>query len=80
MGGALCRMVNVTRKTHKLRCSVEPSEGSVSNIRGVLAGDLDMGIAQGDAQFYARSGQGAFKDKPQPSCARSLACIPRRSR
>ena len=29
LGGAICRMVNVTRKTHKLRCSVEPSEGSV---------------------------------------------------
>lgn len=66
LGGALCRMVNVTRKVHKLRCSVEPSEGSVSNIRGVLAGDLDMGIAQSDTQFYAREGQGPFGGKPQP--------------
>lgn len=65
LGGALCRMVNVTRKVHKLRCSVEPSEGSVSNIKGVLAGDLDMGIAQSDTQFYAQQGQGAFAGKPQ---------------
>src|SRR5690349_15106058 len=66
LGGALCRMVNVTRKVHKLRCSVEPSEGSVANIRGVLAGDVDMGIAQSDTQFYAREGQGPFAGKPQP--------------
>lgn len=66
LGGALCRMVNVTRKVHKLRCSVEPSEGSVANIRGVLAGDVDMGIAQSDTQFYAREGQGPFGGTPQP--------------
>jgi TRAP transporter TAXI family solute receptor len=66
LGGAICRMVNVTRKEHKLRCSVEPSEGSVANIRGVLSGDLDLGIAQSDVQYYARQGEGPFKDKPQP--------------
>lgn len=65
IGGALCRMVNVTRKVHKLRCSVETSEGSVANIRGVLDGDLDMGIAQSDAQFYAQEGSGPFAGKPQ---------------
>jgi len=66
LGGALCRMVNVTRKVHKLRCSVEASEGSVANIRGVLAGDLDMGIAQSDTQFEAAQGRGSFKGAPQP--------------
>lgn len=76
LGGALCRMVNVTRKTHKLRCSVEPSEGSVANIKGVLAGDLDMGIAQGDAQFYARQGSGPFKDQPQPKLRTLFSVYP----
>src|SRR5690349_20537786 len=66
LGGAVCRMVNVTRKLHKLRCSVEPSEGSVANIRDVVIGDVDVGIAQSDIQFYAREGEGPFKDKPQP--------------
>lgn len=65
LGGALCRMVNVTRKVHKLRCSVEPSEGSAANIRDVIAGDVDMGIAQSDTQYYAREGSGPFRDKPQ---------------
>lgn len=66
LGGAICRMVNVTRKEHKLRCSVEPSEGSVANIKAVVSGDLDLGIAQSDVQYYARQGEGPFKDKPQP--------------
>jgi TRAP transporter TAXI family solute receptor len=66
LGGALCRIVNATRKEHKLRCSVEPTEGSVSNIKGVLAGDFDLGFAQSDAQYYALKGEGPFKDKPQP--------------
>jgi len=65
VGGAICRMVNVTRKAHRLRCSVKPSEGSVANIKGVLAGDVDLGIAQSDTQYYALKGVGPFKDQPQ---------------
>jgi TRAP transporter TAXI family solute receptor len=65
LGGAICRMVNVTRKVHQLRCSVEPSEGSVANIRDVLSGDVNLGLAQSDTQYYARQGEGPFKDQPQ---------------
>ena len=76
LGGAVCRMVNVTRKLHKLRCSVEPSEGSVSNIRDVMSGDVDVGIAQSDIQFYARQGEGPFKDKPQPKLRALFSVYP----
>ena len=76
LGGAICRMVNVTRKVHKLRCSVEPSEGSVANIRDVMSGDVDVGIAQSDVQYHARSGEGAFKDKPQPKLRALFSVYP----
>ncbi len=76
LGGAVCRMVNVTRKVHKLRCSVEPSEGSVANIRDVINGDVDVGIAQSDIQFYARQGEGPFKDKPQPKLRALFSVYP----
>lgn len=66
LGNALCRMVNVTRKLHGLRCSVDTSEGSVTNIEAVLAGRRDMGIAQGDTQFFAYQGSGPFEGTPQP--------------
>ena len=76
LGGAICRMVNVTRKTHKLRCSVEPSDGSVANIRGVLAGSLDVGIAQSDMQYAARNGEGPFKGGPQPKLRALFSVYP----
>ena len=76
LGGAICRMVNVTRKVHKLRCSVEPSEGSVANIRGVLAKDLDVGIAQSDMQYAAREGEGAFRDGAQPKLRALFSVYP----
>jgi len=76
LGGAVCRMVNVTRKAHKLRCSVEPSQGSVANIRDVVSGDIDVGIAQSDIQFYARQGEGPFKDKPQPKLRALFSVYP----
>lgn len=76
LGGAICRMVNVTRKVHKLRCSVEPSEGSVANIRGVMSGDLDMGIAQSDMQYYAQRGDGPFKGKGEPKLRALFSVYP----
>ena len=76
LGGAICRMVNVTRKVHGLRCSVEPSEGSVANIRAVMSGEVDVGIAQSDVQYYARQGEGPFKDKPQPKLRALFSVYP----
>lgn len=76
LGGAICRMVNVTRKAHKLRCSVEPSEGSVANIRGVLAKDFDVGIAQSDMQYAAREGEGPFQGGAQPKLRALFSVYP----
>ena len=76
LGGALCRIVNATRKEHQLRCSVEPTEGSVSNIKGVLAGDFELGFAQSDSQYYAMKGEGPFKDKPQPKVRTLFSVYP----
>ena len=62
----MCRIVNATRKDHRLRCRVEPTEGSVANIEAVLAGKLDAGFAQSDTQHHARTGEAAFAGRPQP--------------
>ncbi len=67
-GGAICRLVNKTRKTHGIRCSVESTGGSVYNLNTIRAGELDMGVAQSDWQYHAYHGtskfekQGANKD------------------
>lgn len=65
-GGALCRVVNEARRSHGIRCSVEATAGSVHNVEAVLAGDLDIGIAQADVQFQAVRGEGAFEGKARP--------------
>jgi len=62
VGGAVCRLVNKDRKSHGIRCSVESTGGSVFNINTIKGGELDLGLAQSDAQFNALKGVGAFKD------------------
>jgi len=61
-GGAICRLVNKTRKEHGIRCSVESTGGSVYNLNTIRAGELDMGVAQSDWQYHAYNGTSKFKD------------------
>ena len=60
-GGAICRLVNKTRKETGLRCSVESTGGSSYNLNTIRAGDMDMGIVQSDWQFHATNGTSKFK-------------------
>ena len=60
-GGAICRLVNKTRKVHGIRCSVESTGGSVYNLNTIAAGELDMGVAQSDWQYHAYNGTSKFK-------------------
>lgn len=62
-GGAICRLVNKSRKEHGIRCSVESTGGSVYNINTIAAGDLDMGVAQSDWQYHAYNGTSKFEEK-----------------
>ena len=76
LGGAICRFVNANRKDHGLRCTVESTGGSVFNINAVMSGDMDIGFAQSDTQYYAMTGAGAFKDKPQPKLRALFSVYP----
>jgi TRAP transporter TAXI family solute receptor len=62
-GGAICRLVNKSRKEHGIRCSVESTGGSVYNLNTIRAGELDMGVAQSDWQYHAYNGTSKFKDQ-----------------
>jgi hypothetical protein len=59
-GGAICRLVNKGRRDHGIRCSVDSTNGSADNIKGIRAGDLDFGIAQSDVQVSALEGKNEF--------------------
>jgi TRAP transporter TAXI family solute receptor len=62
-GGAICRLVNKTRKKHGIRCSAESTGGSIYNINTIRAGELEFGVAQSDWQYHAYNGTSKFKDK-----------------
>ncbi len=68
VGGSICRLVNKKTKDHGIKCT-HTTGGSVKNINGIRAGDLDMGVAQSDWQYHAYNGtatkqfpDGAYKD------------------
>jgi TRAP transporter TAXI family solute receptor len=66
-GGAICRLVNINRAEHGIRCSVESTGGSVYNTRTIRQGELDFGIVQSDVQAAGLNGTGAFEeDGPYP--------------
>jgi len=62
-GGAICRLLNRGRKEHGIRCSVESTGGSVSNLNAVRNGAIDFGITQSDWQHHAYNGTGFFADQ-----------------
>ncbi len=68
VGGAICRLVNRGSAEHDIKCT-HTTGGSVANINGIRAGDLDMGVAQSDWQYHAYNGtapdtfpEGKFED------------------
>ncbi len=50
VGGAICRLMNQTRREHGIRCSVESTGGSVFNVNAIKGGDLEFGVVQSDVQ------------------------------
>lgn len=62
VGGAICRLVNQTRRDHGIRCSVESTGGSVFNVNAIKGGDLEFGVAQSDVQYNAVTGKEGFKE------------------
>lgn len=62
-GGAICRLVNKSRKDHGIRCSVESTGGSIYNINTLRAKELDFGVAQSDWQYHAFNGTSKFEEQ-----------------
>jgi TRAP transporter TAXI family solute receptor len=62
-GGAICRLLNRGRKGHGIRCSVESTGGSVSNLNAIRNSVIDFGIVQSDWQYNAYNGTGFFADQ-----------------
>lgn len=63
-GGAICRLINLQRKDHNLRCLVEATGGSVFNINALRNKELTFAIVQSDWQYNAYNGLGLFANGP----------------
>lgn len=61
--GAICRFVNRGRKDHGIRCTAEPTGGSVFNINAIRNNTAAFGLAQADWQFHAYNATGFFADQ-----------------
>jgi len=63
-GGQICNLLNRSRKSegHSVRCTVESTAGSVSNLRALRAGDLDLALAQSNLEYHSYHGSGPFAD------------------
>ncbi|MGX9355169.1 TAXI family TRAP transporter solute-binding subunit [Roseobacteraceae bacterium S113] len=75
-GGAICRLVNKSRKEHGIRCAVESTGGSVYNINTIKAGELEFGVAQSDWQYHAFNGTSKFSDNPFPNIRAVMSVHP----
>ncbi|MFK7876211.1 MAG: TAXI family TRAP transporter solute-binding subunit [Paracoccaceae bacterium] len=75
-GGAICRLVNKSRKEHGIRCAVESTGGSVYNINTIKAGELEFGVAQSDWQYHAFNGTSKFADNPFPEVRAVMSVHP----
>jgi TRAP transporter TAXI family solute receptor len=61
VGGAICRLMNQTRRDHGIRCSVESTGGSVFNVNAIRGGELEFGVVQSDVQYNAFNGAANFE-------------------
>ncbi len=60
VGQSICRLVNRANET--IKCTAPSTGGSVANLNAIMAGEMDMGVAQSDQQFNAYNGEGPFAD------------------
>jgi TRAP transporter TAXI family solute receptor len=61
-GGATCKIVNLGRAEHGVRCSVETTLGSIDNLEKLRSGEIDFGYVQSDWQFHAYNGTSRFEE------------------
>ena len=62
-GGAICRLMNLTRKNTGFRCIADATQGSVANIEALRGGEIQFGVVQSDWQFHAYAGSSIFAGK-----------------
>lgn len=55
-GGSICHLVNIGRKDHGIRCTIESTGGSGDNIDKLRSGEVEFGVVQSDIHYQALKG------------------------
>ena len=71
-GGAICRLINLNRSKHNIRCLVEATGGSVFNLYALHNNEVNFAIVQSDWQYNAFKGKGLFAEGPAYKNLRSV--------
>jgi len=72
-GGSICRIVNKPGAVHGIRCALEATDGSVSNINRVQEGVLDVGIAQSNWVYHSYNTRGSDTNIEQQNSSENKA-------
>ncbi len=72
-GGSICRIVNKPGAVHGIRCALEATDGSVSNINRVQEGVLDVGIAQSNWVYHSYNTSGSVTNIKQQNSPENKA-------
>ena len=72
---ALCAPINST-SGGKVRCSPEPTSGSIYNLKMLDKGELDFAFAQSDWQLAAYMGTGPFLGNAMPNLRSVMSLYP----
>jgi TRAP transporter TAXI family solute receptor len=73
---ALCDLVNRGRRAHGVRCSAEPTSGSVFNVEGLQTRALDLALVQSDVQYAAFQGEGRWQAAPYSGLRSIMSLYP----
>ncbi len=72
VGQSICKFVNRNSGTHGYRCTAPATGGSIANLNGIAAGDLDLATVQSDWQYHAMKGSSSFSDSGPNEKLRSI--------
>lgn len=75
IGGVICRLLNRSKASHSIRCSLESTGGSIYNLRELREGNFDLVFAQSDWQFHAYHGTSTFKNEGANPALRAVFAL-----
>ncbi|MEX3011026.1 TAXI family TRAP transporter solute-binding subunit [Hoeflea sp. TYP-13] len=72
VGNSICKFMNRTSDEHGYKCTAQATGGSIANLNGIAAGDMNFGTVQSDWQYHALHGTSTFAESGPNEKLRSV--------